>query len=102
MFKPLIPLISDMYAHTFGEAIHLATVHAKYGSNHLDRALAKAGNNTKEQRNSSPVEVSMVHINASEYLYTFLADKILPLPFLITIEKLYTNCLSIFSPPPKN
>lgn len=101
IFKPLIPVISDVYSHTFGEAIHLSTVHARYGSNHLDKALAKAGDNTKEQRNSSLAKAAMVHINASAYIYIFHADKILPRYFLTTFEKLYTIFLSTFSPPPK-
>ena len=38
MLKPLIPVICDAWSHIFAEAEHIATIHAKYGSNHLETA----------------------------------------------------------------
>ena len=40
MFRPLIPMVSDTLSHTFSEAIHIATVHTVYGSNHLEKELS--------------------------------------------------------------
>ena len=51
MFKPLIPIVSDAVSHTFAEAIHIATVHAIYGSNHLEKELSETSSETNTNRN---------------------------------------------------
>ena len=40
ILKPLIPVVEDVLIHCFAEAYHVATVHAKYGNNHLEKELA--------------------------------------------------------------
>ncbi len=40
MLKPMLPIVSDTLSHTFYEAIHIATVHAIFGSNHLEKELS--------------------------------------------------------------
>ncbi len=73
MLKPLLPLVSDAISHTFAEAIHIATVHAIYGSNHLQKELsdtAEANTNNKHQNNNSEDQVP-VHVSGKECLYDF-------------------------------
>ena len=47
--KPLIPVICDAVDHSFSDAIHIATIHAKYGNNHVALQIAEL-----EKENSSP------------------------------------------------
>ena len=103
MFKPLIPVIKDAYSHTFGEAIHLATVHAKYGSNHLEHALATAGaeNNGKNQKNASPGENFQLHIKSPECLYDLCLFRIENSYSNIRIFKLSAIFLAKIVPPPR-
>jgi len=64
MLRPLMPLLGDAWDHAFAESIHIATVHAKYGANHLEKAMADAGadNNSKNQNTVKSVEVVPVHV----------------------------------------
>ena len=65
MLKPLMPIASDCYAHAFNGMSHIATVHAQFGSNHLQKEMedmtkgdsGKAGNVTK---NITEVPVQVV------------------------------------------
>lgn len=68
MFKPLIPVISDTFSHTFNEMSHIATIHAKYGSNHLAAELADTGRdeNSKSHDTSKPVSEVPVHVATDE------------------------------------
>lgn len=50
MARPFLPLLSDVWSHTFSETIHIAKVHARYGANHLEKELAAA---EKENNNAS-------------------------------------------------
>lgn len=47
--KPTIPLVQNVWAHTFYEQEHIATVHHQNGQNHVYYEAAKAANN--EDRN---------------------------------------------------
>lgn len=64
ILKPLMPLIGDAWEHTFAESIHIATVHAKYGANHLEKTIAEAGpdNTSRHQTSLKSVEVVPLHI----------------------------------------
>lgn len=104
MFKPVIPVVMDAYDHAFHECIHLATVHEKYGSNHLDKALANAGSdneNGKSQKSISTEDPVPVHITSGEVSFALSASdttiqwaggKFCTLPSVF---------LSRLSPPPK-
>ncbi len=102
-FQPLIPIACDAWAHAFAEADHIATVHAKYGSHHLEVSLAKA-NGADNGRNQNRVKMdgqSLVHVSVKEYNYHFY----LP-PFILQFLSIKQNkLLSVFilkhTPPPK-
>jgi hypothetical protein len=55
MLKPLIPLVSDATAHALNEAIHISTVHARYGSNHLEVELANETSPSENGKTESSV-----------------------------------------------
>ncbi len=74
MLKSLLPTINDAVSHTFSEAEHLATVHAKYGDNHLESALARTesdSDNSKNQNTVKTTEPVPVHISEDECMYDF-------------------------------
>lgn len=57
VLKPVIPMITDAVSHTFANAVHMDTVHAKYGNNHLESELAAAGeNDNNKDQNSLKVQ----------------------------------------------
>ncbi|MEO6001453.1 MAG: hypothetical protein ABIN89_31665 [Chitinophagaceae bacterium] len=102
MLKPLIPVISDAYSHTFGEAIHLVSVHAKYGSNHLEQSLAKTGaENSKDQKNLNPGENFPFHIKTPECRFDFFQHRIHNNYTLIRFRKPSAIFLAKLVPPPK-
>jgi hypothetical protein len=69
-----MPLISDELSHVFAEAIHIATVHAKYGSHHLEKELEKTASDDSKNHNAVLSEVNLtVHIPANECSYCFYA-----------------------------
>ncbi len=74
MFKPVIPIVKDYLSHTFSEAIHIATVHAIYGSHHLENELSNTASdnaNSKHQNNLSAEDQVPVHVSTNKYLYNF-------------------------------
>lgn len=103
MLQPLIPIAEDALFHCFAEAYHVATVHAKYGNNHLETALAndeKDDNSGKNQTSAKNVEQTLVHIATKEIstLNTLKSrsEKI----FCCFTQKLCTiHILKIFPPP---
>lgn len=102
MFKPLIPIIKDKISHTFAEAIHIATVHAIYGSNHLQKEVSQASGETNNNHQSVNTEETVpVHLIANELrLYVNL----IRFSRLYRIDKHYTITpvyISKVGPPPK-
>ncbi len=78
MFKPVMPFIGDVLSHTFAEAIHESTVHAKYGNNHLQKELAAEGseNNSDKNQNIQKSESQIVvHVISNNCTYDFSVNK---------------------------
>ncbi len=103
MFKPLIPIVKDKIAHTFAEAIHIATVHAVYGTNHLQKEVDQTSSdsaNGKHQSSNTEDQVQ-VHVSANECK--------IDLKNVITFQNYFrqnhpgilTGFISKHSPPPK-
>ena len=66
MLKPVIPIISDALSHTFSAAEHIATVHKKYGNNHLQKSMQDSGseNDTDKNQNTTKSQESIpVHLS---------------------------------------
>ena len=105
ILRPLLPLASDAWGHTFNEAIHIATVHAKYGANHLQSVLAdnaaQNNSNGKTQNTIKFGEDVPVHLTACNHhdLSYPASHKICPQCFYNDTALRGHN--SIFLPPPK-
>ncbi len=102
MFQPVIPVVRDMYAHTFGEAIHLATIHAKYGGSHLEKALATTGETSrKDQKNADSGDTYMIYIGTPANNFDCLLNRVEVTYPYIKYYELPTTFLSIPVPPPE-
>lgn len=58
MFKPLIPILDDAWSHAFSGIEHISLVHAKYGSNHVQKNIADAEQSEKNHPSSSTLKNS--------------------------------------------
>lgn len=103
MFKPLIPILSDLWDHEFNEIEHISTVHAKYGCHHLQKEVADSGTDTNQKSQTSLKLDDQVpfHVTTEEHrcIYDkafnkkhFSIFKLLNFPIV---------CLSKQGPPPK-
>ncbi len=78
LLKPIIPVVNDVFAHTFYKLEHLATVHYENGKYHLHTELEKQDSeNTPLKNNStktSDSETLLFHLkNETD---TFVIDRI--------------------------
>lgn len=78
ILKPLIPLVSDLLSHGFNEIEHMATVHAKYGSHHLEKELQDNSTKNNQDKNATaltskeePCFTVLAEINNYYYSATF-------------------------------
>ncbi len=104
MFKPLIPIASDALSHAFAEAIHISTVHAIYGSNHLEKELADTSSDnasSKSQKNINIEDQVTLHISANECIYDFSVSKTDKSFSLLEFFNLKAGYILKQSPPPK-
>ncbi len=103
ILQPLIPIAEDELFHCFADAYHVATVHAKYGNNHVDIALANDTDDSNNKNQSAPKsgEQSTVHISIKEqpleHFIKIQPEKI----FYYTFEKPCTIFILKNIPPPK-
>ena len=99
-----MPFIEDSFSHTFKEAIHIATVHALYGNNHLQKEVLEntTDNQTSKHHNGGINEESQVQ--AHMLLATFF--NITPINIKITFYLIFKDSqirngfILKFSPPP--
>ncbi len=55
VFKPALPVISNLVAHAFAGVAHVANVHAKYGSNHVQNEVGET--TQKENKTNHQAEL---------------------------------------------
>ena len=104
MFKPLIPIVSDTLSHTFSEAIHIATVHAIYGSHHLENELSNTASdnaNGKHQNSINAEDQVPLHVSTNERLYDFCFNKTDKDYSSLKLYKLKSGFILKNFPPPK-
>ncbi|MEO8764053.1 MAG: hypothetical protein ABI416_07190 [Ginsengibacter sp.] len=104
MFKPIIPLVSDAFSHVFSESVHIATVHAMYGSNHLEKDLGNTSSensNNKHQAGSNSEENTTVHVSSNNFLFIFSVPVINDLFPGLEFIKLTVGFISKLTPPPR-
>ena len=103
MFKPLIPIFNDFWSHEFDEIEHISTVHAKYGSHHLQKEVAdtNADNNQKGTNSLKAEDQVSFHETVKPYKLDFtisLPDKEF---FHFEVLKLISIFIHKEGPPPK-
>ena len=102
MLKPLLPVVSDLLSHVFAEAIHIATVHAKYGSHHLEKELETTARDNSKNHNAVISEENFtVHVSTNEYSYYFYRggqNKNYP---VLRIDSMEDILIPKQAPPPK-
>ena len=103
MVKPLIPIFCDVWAHEFNEIEHISTVHAKYGSNHIQKEIAETDSDTnKKNQNSLKYEDQVAfHISTNEISIDFHADGLNKKIPLLNLNKLSNAFIPKHIPPPK-
>ena len=102
IFKPLIPIITDAFEHTFAEAIHIATVHAIYGENHLQKELSNTADSDrdKSQNTLKGENLISVHICPTEnnYVVNLSSNTVYVVEIINKIEDIFPFNEA---PPPK-
>jgi hypothetical protein len=103
IFKPLLPIINDELAHTFAEAIHIATVHAIYGENHLQKELSDTAtdSNGKTQNTVKTEDASTPHIWAADTYSPSFRLSISNNYCIASLNKITAVFPSSDKPPPK-
>lgn len=104
MCKPIIPLVQDIWAHTFYEQEHIATVHHQNGQNHVHYEVKKANedkNGDKSSKAKSSDSDTSFHFNLVSKL-VFNTNK----PTLVQTDFDQLNILPVVFtdinlPPPK-
>ncbi|HXB44079.1 MAG TPA: hypothetical protein VNV85_08490 [Puia sp.] len=102
MFNQWVPVAKDALSHIFSEAIHLATVHAKYGNHHLQKELETTTRENSKNHNAIPTEPNFsVHVCTNGCTYDFYAAvQYKAYPFLV-IPDTADIIVCTQSPPPK-
>ncbi|HRI21944.1 MAG TPA: hypothetical protein PLA68_13375 [Panacibacter sp.] len=104
IFKPLIPFISDAASHFFDDAIHIATVHAIYGDNHIEKELAASGSAEDNNKNQGTLKVQEpvpVHISEAAYKYDHTLNIVDKHYYSLQVYDPELVYLSTIAPPPK-
>jgi hypothetical protein len=104
MFKPLIPIVRDTLSHTFSEAIHLATIHAIYGTNHLEKELSDStpdNINSKHQNNINTEDPVPAHVLTNECTFDFCCNGTDRDYFSLNLYKVKPGFIVKNLPPPK-
>lgn len=101
MFKPLIPIIKDKLSHTFAEAIHIATVHAIYGTNHLQKEVDQTTSDATNGKHQNSNNEDAVYVSANECEFDFCNAMIRENCFTYNPTGIVSGFISRQSPPPK-
>jgi hypothetical protein len=97
--------VQDAASHFFAEAIHEATVHAKYGENHLHAEIASTGadnDNTKNDTKLKSEDIVSFHIPQNDSTYIFLENVLDKIHSLTLTKKICFIYISSPAPPPKS
>ncbi len=101
LLRCAIPVACDALSHVCNEEEHLATVHAVYGNNHLQKEIAS--NETSNNKNATIVkyeEPVQVHLQNNVFTLTDIIKKEGQNPFCFTASSCLPVCLQqVFLPP---
>lgn len=100
----MIPIIGDELAHAFNGEIHISTIHAKYGSDHLEADLARtesANENTKNHNIINMQDEVSIHVFSHPFTCDFLSTEINENYPALKLSHLPVIFISLNSPPPE-
>ena len=100
----MVPAFLNMWNHAFNEVEHISLIHAKYGSNHAEKELAKTQADENEGTNQQSLKTQQqvpYHILAEQFIsncnHQIIVSQFplhfLSLPYLVYLAK--------NGPPPK-
>ena len=101
LLRCAIPVVCDALSHICNEEEHMATIHAVYGNNHLQKEIAS--NETSTNKNATTVkyeEPVPVHIQANVFTVTdFIKEESQKLYCFTASRYLPVYLQQVFSPP---
>lgn len=104
IIKPIIPVAEDALFHCFAEAYHVATVHAVYGNNHLEKQEANASD---DNTNNSAKDILKTEDIVTSHIPVVEENYILPITnaeiffYMQPSSPLHKIVISKLAPPPK-
>lgn len=101
MLKPLIPVVEDSLEHCFAEAYHVATVHAKYGNNHLEKEMASTNDDNNNKNILKDEDAVPAHITIAGENFCFKIIQPEEVFYSSFNCALITTVLDKHIPPPK-
>ena len=104
MVRCAMPVACDALSHLFNEEAHIATVHAVYGSHHLQAEVAGAASDTQSSKhtNSGQDEPTVVHTYTSGYSTVSISSTLLLTQFPSHLYPLPSVSLLYKSEPPES
>ena len=104
MVRCAVPVACDALSHIFNEEAHLATVHAVYGSHHLQAEVAGSVSDTQSSKhtNAQQDEPTVVHTYTSGYSAVSIGSDLLLTQFPSLSYPLCSISLLYKSEPPES
>jgi hypothetical protein len=103
VLQPLLVVTQDFLSHTFEDAIHIATVHAKYGNNHVEIELAQTNSDDNGKNHDSPKSEEQIpaHVFPNPFDHCFNSNLVIDQFVPLKPNKLPSVFISKQIPPPK-
>lgn len=102
VIKPMIPFVGDRLEHEFNYMEHIATVHAMYGANHMEKEMAADAKDNARQSGSQKTEEPVpVHVTGEEYRHEPFAPDIKISFACFQISNIKDILHPVAAPPPK-
>ena len=104
MIRCALPVACDAFSHIFNEEEHIATVHAAYGSNHLQAEVASTVSDNKTPHHAASVQQddpTVVHTFPQGYNSNFIVEMPLLSHSDFTSYRLSVADADCINPPPE-
>ncbi len=101
IFKPVVPIVKDMLAHSFWKMEHMETIHHHHGDNHAHLEIEKSSDQNKGTPTATKWEEPVsVHLSLQKTIVFYnhlLAKK----NYRIYNSDLSASIIQMITPPPK-
>ena len=104
VLQPMILVAEDLLSHIFADATHTATVHEKYGNDHVETELAQTSSNNDSGQNhdsQKSEERTAAHIFTDLFLHQFNLYPFIQQFESLKPDKLSSAFISKQTPPPQ-